>query len=191
MVDRNESLTLTRRDVVRDEIDGAIRLVLAENYAGAHVLASAALQVLTDVAAHDAKETFNIAIHELAKPERRGELKALLNAAYNFMKHADRDPEKEFAGYNVGYTEAVLAVATWDFQKVYGHVSTLMALYRGWYTVREPDLILWPNHELARELAAKINYARLVHDYDADPRYRLRIDEMVARAAYAGLSSGS
>lgn len=129
---------LSRQQTAQRQLDSAIRdLFLYGDLISAHLLAWAALDVITDVAKATRKST----IRTLMRKHMSDALaKAWIKAErdhYNFMKHADRDPHRRVS-LIPEMSAFALYIACRDFLKIFGETSALMATYSAWYLGRTP-----------------------------------------------------
>jgi hypothetical protein len=95
MISMSDPVALTRRDAARSELDAAIRnFFLEEDLVAAHLLGWAALDVISDVAKAWAKNTLRDAVARKLPPEMAKAWRKAERDHYNFMKHANRDPDR-------------------------------------------------------------------------------------------------
>ncbi|QIK78440.1 hypothetical protein G7077_05510 [Sphingomonas piscis] len=135
-------IELTRRKVVREEIESSIEIILEEGSAVAsHVLAWAAVDVLRGVAAARQEQTFLELLEAMVRPEMLKTWRALLRQNYNFSKHADIDPDKVIEGFDPELTNMTLLAAIEDYGRTYQQLTIPMYLFRGWLLAKSPHLL--------------------------------------------------
>lgn len=84
---------VTKLDVAARQLSAAIRLFFTEwDAVAVHTLAAAAHQILVDLGKRQGIESVVKNTSRMTKPEARRFLKTI-NYPYNFLKHADQDPE--------------------------------------------------------------------------------------------------
>jgi macrodomain Ter protein organizer (MatP/YcbG family) len=86
---------ISKLDAARRQIETAVILYFHEgDPISIHTLAAAAYDVLRDVnKARDGPPMIKDWMTDYVKPESRTDLINAINAAQNFLKHADRDPD--------------------------------------------------------------------------------------------------
>ena len=131
---------LSRAQTAKRQLDAAIRdFFLYDDLVSAHLLAWAALDVITDVA----KATGKTTIRSLMRANMSTTVAKAWSKAerdhYNFMKHADRDPHR-MVRLIPEMSAFALYIACRDYLKTFGEGSLFMAVYSGWYLGRTPDM---------------------------------------------------
>lgn len=131
---------MTRRAIAARQLDSAIRnLVLDEDIVAAHLLGWAALDVISDVATGLGRATVRGGMTALMSPEVRKAWRRAERDHYNFMKHADRDPERTIR-LAPDLTTFAIYVACRDYVKTFDDSTPVMAVYTGWYLSQEPGM---------------------------------------------------
>lgn len=131
---------MTRRVIAARQLDAAVRnLVLDEDIVAAHLLGWAALDVISDVAAGLGRETVRGGMTALMSPELRKAWRRAERDHYNFMKHADRDPDRTIR-LAPDLTTFALYVACRDYVKTFDDSTPVMAVYTGWYLSQTPEM---------------------------------------------------
>ena len=138
-----EELHLTKRRVVRGELDTAIELmVCGGDPVSAMVLTWAAIDVLRGVAESRGIPTFRSIVDQRIKPQHLKEWRDAERRAYIFSKHADKDPDGELPAYNPETCAFMLLCAVHDYLALYEQQTVAMLMYLSWFLARYPDLIV-------------------------------------------------
>jgi hypothetical protein len=121
--------SLSRRDVAQSELNAAIRnFFLDQDLIAAHLLAWAALDVVSDLAKGRGRSTLRAGMRH----HMTGVVEKLWSRVerdhYNFMKHADRDPDRTVRVLPE-MTAFAIYTACRDFQAVFGINTPSMAIY--------------------------------------------------------------
>lgn len=132
-------MQITRQSAARQEIDTALDLLAQRgSLISAHVLAWAAIDLLRGVAKDIDVSTFGDTIDGLFEHEARNKVWSVLKGAYNFAKHADRDPMRILDGFGEEEVCFALFHAVIDYGNVYRKMTPEMVLYRGWFFAHYP-----------------------------------------------------
>lgn len=136
---------VTKLEVAERQLVEAIMLFFQRrDRVAIHALASGAHQVLSDLAIAHGKATIIKNNPRLnPDPEIRSEYYRRLNEAYNFMKHADRDPDP---GASVTFRPAVIPHILFDSVLIYVEFNrSIPSEFRAflvWYQVKFSDVLL-------------------------------------------------
>jgi len=150
---------LTRHQVARVELDAAIRnLFIDEDLVAAHLLTWSGLEVISDVGKARGRQTLRVAMTSQMSDEVRKRWRRAEHDHYNFMKHADRDPDRTIR-LAPGMTAFALHVACRDFQTVFNDLSPVMALYVAWYLRQNPEMGEGFNSEYLQAVAETVREA--------------------------------
>ena len=140
-----EGERLTRRAAARAEIDTAIDLFLGHSdHVSAHVLAWAATEMLRGIATAQLKQTFQSILEDWIKSEYLNEWRANIKKAYNFSKHADRDPDSAIDDFRPESTSYVIFGACHDYSMLHDQKSWSMLVFQNWFQCRNPRLAIEP-----------------------------------------------
>jgi hypothetical protein len=135
------SLDFSVDTVCRNEIEAAIdALVIAENLIAAHVLASAAHDVMRGHANRVGRD-LRADMPTILKPLVPGREKAFVDALhypYNSMKHSNSSDVAVTVHRSL--VEATVFCATQEYGSLFGHLSGKMVLFVAWYTAVQPSL---------------------------------------------------
>lgn len=131
---------LTRQDVARQQLEAAIRdLFLSHDLVAAHLLGWAALDVIADVAKTHSRPTLRGAAEALMDPHFRKVWRRAERDHYNFLKHADRDPQRK-ARLLPAMTTFALYIACRDYLAAFDESTPVLAVFTGWYLSQNPDM---------------------------------------------------
>jgi hypothetical protein len=132
--------SLSRRHAAQCELDGAIRnFLLDEDLIAAHLLGWAAMDVISDVAKARGRSTLRAATKRGLVAAGQTLWSRVERDHYNFMKHADRDPDCTVR-LLPELTAFAIYTACRDFLAVFETNTPSMAIYIGWYLNRNPDM---------------------------------------------------
>jgi hypothetical protein len=137
-----EEMKLTRREMVRAEIDSAIDLFVSGDVVSAHVLAFAAKSVLRGVAKAEKIETFDDVIATYVRPEHQKDWWNRVNESYNVFKHADSDPARELERFRPETTTIAIFTATVNYGLVFKQRTFPMTIFYAWFLARHPSFAL-------------------------------------------------
>lgn len=139
--DPEGSIGFSVEEVCRGEIEAAIdALIISDNLVAAHVLASAAHDVMRG---HATRKGLDLRADMLAilKPLVPGREKVFVDTMlrpYNSMKHSNSSSVA--ATVHPSFVEATLFCATQEYGSLFGHLSARMVFYVAWYTAVQPSL---------------------------------------------------
>lgn len=125
--------TLSKQDVARAHLEAAIDLHFREADAAAvYHLAVAAFDILGRVG--DAKNisTFRSRYYTAMRGETP-ELWRLHSNLQNFLKHAERDPDAIYSGFDPIYAEGVLWMAGRDYMTLFPDPSAHLVVFDWWF----------------------------------------------------------
>lgn len=143
-------LTISKQDAAKAEIETAIRIFFGEHtLVPAFVLACAGAEIAEAVAKHRGRATLAQGLADYIKSEQIGTVQRLVRDPYNFLKHADRDPEGEMRDFDPRSVEFKLFFAVEDYAIAFGERTPLMLALRVWFDCRYPQLLLKPSQHLA------------------------------------------
>lgn len=124
-------------------MDTAIELFLSERDAvSAHVLASAATEVLRGLAKHNGIESFDAQLEKILVPGKEQDWRAAVNRHYNFFKHADRDADIGDIDFDPDITGYELLAGLQDYQSLFKIITTPMAIFRGYWVKTNPQIFV-------------------------------------------------
>jgi hypothetical protein len=135
-----------RRLAARTQIDRAIRLLVVENDPiSAMTLVCAALDVLDGVSKSRKIQTW---LRKAAEDDREGVAAArqAFRFQYNFLKHADRDPDRTLRKLSPDMIITLLYGAIHDYEQLYGCFTLDMMVMRMWALARIAALHDEPEH---------------------------------------------
>ncbi len=142
-------------DAAIRQLEMAIRLFLSsEDSVCIHTLTAAAHQILRDLSKVQGKESaIKDKMLEMVVPEKKKEIRDMMNKAENFFKHADRDPDQLLKFY-LEQTDFLL----WDvcamYQALSGEIRPLMYIYYAWYFSKYPCQLA--DKKIANRIAKQI-----------------------------------
>lgn len=138
-----ETVTLTRQQAARAEIDTAIELLFEGGSPVAiDVLAWAAVEMMRGIAEHRGLDTFHGRIEERVRPEYLKEWRRIHKEHYNFFKHADRDPDRVADSFRPEATTYALFGACMDYDTLFNCQTLAMMSYGAWFLARHPTFVL-------------------------------------------------
>jgi hypothetical protein len=129
-------LRVTKLEAARRQLEGAVRLYFADDDPVAiHTLTCAAYQVLVDInQARGGTPTLKEQIVTWYKPEQQKRVFGILNAAANFFKHADKDPNPDGTHELLTtQTDLLLFDACAKCEEMVGEIIPPLQAYRQWF----------------------------------------------------------
>lgn len=151
--------TLSKRDVARQEIEIAIRVLFEQRSCiVAHTLAWTAIDILGGLAAKAGKQTTLANMQNYIKPEFLSQWYTIMKRNYNFAKHADRDAEESIS-FSSRQAETAIFTAVEDYMSVFGQNTQIMAIFKAWFFMAYPGWIKDTHKPLAFEKFAFLNHA--------------------------------
>jgi hypothetical protein len=138
----DKEMQISKLDAARRQLETAIRLYFhTGDPVSIHTLTAAAYQIIRNInqARGGEKRLQKDQILELAKPEFRAELIRKMNAAENFFKHADKDPNV-LLEFNPAQTDIMIQDALECFFHLTGEQTPLMSTYKAWFMATRADL---------------------------------------------------
>lgn len=141
--------TVDKISAAKRQTNAAIRLLFArEDPLACLSLSSAAWQVLRDLAQVQECQ-WHQEFERMIRPEKRNLFWRTVNGPYNFMKHADRDPDAniEISDLNVDLT---LISCVQYYRSLTGQVTMEMRVFLSWFIILYPDIL--ENEVLSAEM---------------------------------------
>ena len=131
---------VTKLDVVGRQLAAAIRLFFEERDAVVvHTLAAAAHQILVDLGKHRGVESVVKNTTAMTKPETCRFLRTV-NYPYNFLKHADQDPEGTMYVVPLNrLTQDFIMDAVLMLQSIAEEIPFEGKIFWHWYVSKYPD----------------------------------------------------
>jgi hypothetical protein len=182
----NELWEVDRRLMLRREIDAAIHLFFDGNDIPARILAWAALDVLRILLERAKIDSMHLRLEDHIRSEYVREWRGLLRDHYNYLKHADRDPDRVLYDYRPATTAFNLLGAVADYGSLYRAHTLPMATFKAWAFARYPRILNdhtdLPKYLKAIDGADGPSFAlSLVSARDHLRLYRDNRDEIIAR----------
>jgi hypothetical protein len=141
---------VSKLDVAYRQLDEAVQLFFERrDPVAVHSLAAAAHQVLTDLGNAKGLQNF-IKGNPYIREEMRREWIQLINEPYNFIKHADRDPEATFE-FRPAVTPVFILDALQLYQQLTGNLPHRLNVFLMWFNVAYPHTVAGPFKEIAEK----------------------------------------
>jgi hypothetical protein len=159
-------ITVSKLDVVRTQVETAIRLYFAEgDPVSIHTLAAASFQILVDLDKHGPQTgTLLNDIERHVKPEYVKEVLKMFAKPENFFKHADWDPEAVL-DFPLSEPEFYLWECVAKYRELAGNDTPLMQVYRAWFMAHNSQI-------LTPVTRVFIEYMDLASDFPENDRVR-------------------
>jgi hypothetical protein len=132
---------LDRQEAVRRLIHSAIRMIFAgEDALAVHILVQAAERQLNDLAkARGAALTFDW--DSILKPETKKEFFEVYRELYDFLRHANRHPEKKMPIHDLaGFDVIGLLWNIWNYESLFGEGTDHMVMFKLFALNALPDV---------------------------------------------------
>jgi hypothetical protein len=177
---KKDFIHISKIDAAKRQLELSIRLFfINSDVVSIHTLTLASYNIMRDLCIAQNKSIFikNKSL-DFVKPEYHQKVKAALNKAENFFKHADKDPD-EVLEFNPGITEFFI----WDACAAYKSLTTeyppLMMLFDMWFYAKNTDILLKEKIPIINAAMSKLNL-----DYNN----RIQFLEMLPLISQIGLS---
>jgi hypothetical protein len=127
-------------------LHSAIRLIFdGEDAFAINMLGQSADKVLLDLLKH-AQMDDPIQFEDRIVPEHRDEFFRIYRQAFNFLKHADKDPDEKLQVYNLAEAnEVLLFINVIRFRQLFSEITTHMQMYFACAALLHPRFIKWQN----------------------------------------------
>ena len=164
----DKEMQISKLDAARRQLETAIRLYFhTGDPVSIHTLTAAAYQIIRNINQNRGgkKRLQKDLILELAKPEFRAELIQKMNAAENFFKHADKDPDA-LLEFNPVQTDIMIQDALESYFHLTGEQTPLMTTYKAWFMATRADLFnLSPEQKQDLFLSEKMGKLDYFHKF--------------------------
>ena len=135
-------VNISKLDAAKRELEHTIRLFF--NYGDIvvmHLVASAAETLLADIGQKSGITSIKDEITKRVKKDKQKYVLDKLNEAYNFFKHADKDPSKLLEFYPES-SEFIIWDSVAMYQSIAKEITGLMLAYRFWFYTKYPTVLL-------------------------------------------------
>lgn len=142
---------VSKLDAAKRELEHAIKLFF--NYADfviIHLTSSAALDVLRGLGKEAGIVSFRDELMQRIKKDKQKVVMDKLNEAYNFFKHASKDPNK-IIKFNPEASTFVMWESISLYHKLSGELTGLMFAFNGWFVLRHKGFFI--NEEMKKTMA--------------------------------------
>jgi hypothetical protein len=155
---------VSKLDAARRQLREAILLFFERrDPIAVHTLAAAAHQILHDLGQEKGGVSM-LKDNPYIRSEKRGEVINILNAAQNFFKHADRDPDADFE-FRPSATPLYIIDAVEMWGELSGSFFKEALIFRLWFLMAHPHLVaseevnafLEPFRQQLRQLGVDVN----------------------------------
>lgn len=152
-------VVVTKLDAAKRQLETAIKLYFNESDPiSIHTLVAAAYNIFKALAKKQDSDGMLIKdkFLDICKPELRSEIRAKINAAENFFKHADRDPNAVLK-FSPKQSELLLMDACDKYRELTAENPAFFKVFHSWYILKNPYLFKLPpaNEEAKNRLAKK------------------------------------
>lgn len=135
-------LHISKLDAAKRQLEAAIHLFFrAGDPVSIHTLAGAAFRILDDIGSKQDIKSIHKQLLDWVKLEKKDEVSKAINAAKNFFKHADSDPNG-IIKFNPESTTYYLMDASRMYYSLSQQNVPIFKLYDIWFAVRHPDIML-------------------------------------------------
>lgn len=136
-------MEIDKLEAARRQIETSIEMYfLDKDFVSLHTLTGAANEILRDIGNLKGIKSMKEQLLDMARPEKKKEVRALLNRSQNFFKHADKDPEESL---NFELEEAYMFI--FDnclmYEKLAGKATKIMDGFTVWVRMKTPDYFIW------------------------------------------------
>lgn len=138
---------VSKLEAARRQLEEAIEVFFRQgDMVAVHTLAAAALDILRDLGRPKGLGSI-VKDSPLVLPEKQREVREIFNAAQNFFKHANRDPE-ETLEFRPDATPFFIFDAIELYAQVKGSSFAAGDVFRMWFVVTNPQFTLGPLRSL-------------------------------------------
>ncbi len=132
---------ISKLDAAKRQLEIAIRLFMNNSdIVAIHTLTVAGHSILRDLSKKQGKESYmKDYMLKFVKPEHRKRCINKWNEAENFLKHADKDPNK-LLEFITEQTEFLLWDSCFMYQNITNEHTPLILIYRMWFCTKNPDI---------------------------------------------------
>jgi hypothetical protein len=147
---------ISKLDAARRQLKTAVRMFFDDgDTVSVHTLAAAAHEILRDLQKVKGGGVSLKDLMDLVVPERRSETRQRANAAENFFKHADRDPD-EILDFKPLQTEFLLFDAFLLLERLTGRSLRAGMVFGWWFLLRYPELAKPPISKALEDLRSRL-----------------------------------
>src|SRR5688572_16198351 len=128
-------------EAAKRQIDAAIRMHFhGYDPIATHTLASAGTRILRDLAEKKGKD-FHQSVRAFAESGTQAKYWQRMNSLANYLKHADRDPDSMFDGFEEEFNDGVLFTGALYYQDLGNEFSIEMTAIYSWFLGMHPDFL--------------------------------------------------
>lgn len=185
---KQTKLHISKKDAIESHITSVVELLFNfQSYPSAHVLAFAAWEMLEHVGQQNGITTSKNDLFASIKPEWRAKIKIGITDAYNALKHANRDPDRDIV-VNIEFLIFVLLQAIIDFQLIYNDRTIAMSLFQIWCHFRFPEIVKFNDSDLTKSaLKSSVISLFKISDLAGDLQQALHIGKKVLEVTYSDI----
>lgn len=137
------TIKLNKSEAARRQIDAAIRMLYGmEDPVSIHTLGMAGFRILRDLASQRDDSYMEKVIGLMIKPDKKDAFWGAINGFSNFLKHADRDPNRILDGVNEEVNDVTLFVSCLFYQDLGHQFTPEMSAHVCWFTVLHPEFLI-------------------------------------------------
>ncbi len=150
--DPASAVSISKRHVIKSELETACVLFYEHaDVVPIHVLASAAWEIIQPIAKARGVRTTRQELESIVEPHTDVEaFRSYLAHPYNFMKHGRRDADAVLDDFQPEYVQFTLFAAVMDYQRIFEEYLPAMLVYRVWFMLQHPNIVLSPNLRFQR-----------------------------------------
>jgi hypothetical protein len=135
------SISVNKIDVAKRQVEASIRLHFSgEDPIVVHTIASAAHQILRDISGHRETSEWHKDLTQLIRPDMKKEFWANINKSYNFLKHADKDPDETLELEENINDHTIISCCGYFITLGYAASSEMLGFVR-WYEIMYPQIL--------------------------------------------------
>lgn len=180
------TIKVTKIEAAQRQIDAAIRMLFRnEDPVPIHTLVMAGFRILRDLASKSSESHMEASVAAIIKPGMESKLWGQFHSFSNFLKHADKDPNKIFDDVQEEVNDIALLLASFYYQDLGQEFTPEMLALVAWYTAIRPKLLRSDTNELFRE---KVSMARSTL-IGLDRKEQLKIGSEILRIAKSNIQS--
>lgn len=144
-----KNLTISKLDAAKRQLETVIRVYFSNgDPVSIHTLTAAAYNVLRDLNRRRGGEPLLMKEQFLdwIKEGYHQQIRAKLNEAENFFKHADRDHENTL-DFNPDQSELLILEACTVYNRLTGEWPPIFRAFQSWFIAHHPDMFVFPKEK--------------------------------------------
>ncbi|MFA7003625.1 MAG: hypothetical protein WC429_06260 [Verrucomicrobiia bacterium] len=148
---KSNRILISKLDAARRQIETASKLFFSNSdFVSIHTLSYAAFTITKNLCdMTNNRASFTKWVHEHIDSSQHQQLFSAINAAGNFFKHADKDPDHIFE-YIPDQFDILLILAVRQYEAITRELTLPMSVFKAWFLLKNPS---WqPDEKLRNQI---------------------------------------